>query len=102
MGQQQLLCLNRALLRKSKILMLDEATASIDIETESSIKRFLERRFKSKLSQGRKGLEECVDLSGTSQSTDFLGQAGSATMESCTLVIIAHRLGTVLNCDRLL
>lgn len=66
-GEQQLIALFRALFTNKKIIILDEATASIDYETEKAITDYFFKKIKNK-----------------------------------TLISIAHRINTVVSCDKII
>jgi len=67
LGQQQLICLARAMLNPSKLLLLDEATAALDSDTDAMVQAVLRDNFSDR-----------------------------------TMITIAHRLGTIIDSDKIL
>ncbi|KZF23306.1 multidrug resistance-associated protein [Xylona heveae TC161] len=64
-GQKQLFCLARALVKKSKILILDEPTSSLDAETDAKVQKVIRE-----------------------------------ALHDCTVLMVAHRIHTVLDFDQ--
>ena len=66
-GEKQLICLIRALLHRVRVLCLDEATSSIDDNTEFSLHSTIKKAFRNS-----------------------------------TILLIAHKISSVLNCDKVI
>ena len=67
-GEKQVICLARVMLSKASVIILDEATASMDHNIDRKIKQKIYERFGGK----------------------------------ATILIVAHRIDTVLDCDRII
>ncbi|XP_066159001.1 probable multidrug resistance-associated protein lethal(2)03659 [Euwallacea fornicatus] len=66
-GQKQLLSLARTMMKENKILILDEATANMDEETDLLVNKLIKESF-----------------------------------SNCTVIMIAHKLSTILDCDKVI
>jgi ABC-type multidrug transport system fused ATPase/permease subunit len=69
-GQRQRLAIARAILRRARLVLLDEATSSLDAESEARVQAALD---------------------------DFMGDGS----RSCAMVVVAHRLSTVVRADHI-
>jgi len=79
-GQKQLVCLARALLKKNKILLIDEATANVDPRSVFTSLRDFSWKY-------------------TFRTDNLIQKTIRSEFSECTVITIAHRLNTIIDSD---
>ncbi|MGH2542966.1 MAG: ABC transporter ATP-binding protein, partial [Ardenticatenaceae bacterium] len=106
-GQRQLLAIARAILANPPLLILDEATASVDTRTERLIQSALKQLLRPEAESPGRALH--LRPSGKAQCPEGVGDAEAEgaelthrTLTRRTAFVIAHRLSTIRNADLIL